>query len=151
MQVPHGAAPTITGEMLKPKDIDFVERRSAAKDAKLALLERAKARLNSPEAEQARLERIALAEAREAREAQKKIEAEERAKAEAQRKAEEIVRRKQEEEARIAAEAARKAAEEAEKEAARQAQRDARKSDRTKLMKEQMAALEAAMRGGGKS
>ena len=60
---------------LKSKDADFVERRTAAKDAKAALLEEVKARQADPAAEQRRAEHAAIVAAREEREAAKRAEA----------------------------------------------------------------------------
>ena len=70
---------------LKTKDADFVERRTAAKDAKAALLEKMKARKNDPAAEARRAERAAIVAARDEREAAKREEAERIAREDAER------------------------------------------------------------------
>ena len=103
---------------LKNKDADFVERRTAAKDAKAALLEKMKAKQNDPAVEARRAERAAIVAARNEREAAKRAEAERLAREEAER---------------LEAEKAAKAAEDnklinrmVEDEAARKAARDER-------------------------
>ena len=72
---------------LKTKDADFVERRTAAKDAKAALLEKVKARQNDPATEARRAEHAAVVVAREEREAAKREEAEKVARETAEREA----------------------------------------------------------------
>ncbi|HEY9057995.1 MAG TPA: DUF6481 family protein, partial [Aurantimonas sp.] len=65
--------------VLKPKGADFVERRTAAQEAKAALLEKMKAKQNDPAAEARRAERAAIVAAREERQAKKRAEAEAKA------------------------------------------------------------------------
>lgn len=118
---------------MKHKDNEFAERRSAAKDAKSALLEKAKAKQDDPATEARRAERAAIVAARVERQAVKRADEE-------RRKLEEEDRRKREEAERMAALEIQKAAEEEarlaeskklvarvlEDEAARKAARDAR-------------------------
>lgn len=111
---------------MKRKEAEFVERRSAANDAKAALLEKARARKNDPEAVSRREEHAALAAAREEREEAKRLAAEQKRREDAEREAALAAERQ------AAEEAAKKAASEdlvarlLQDEAARKAQRDSR-------------------------
>ncbi len=111
---------------MKSKEPEFVERRNAARDAKAALLAKAKARANDPAVEARRAERAAIAEAREKRQEAKRQESER-----LKREAHELQMRQEAE--RLAAEEAAKTARSndlvaklVEDEAARKAMRDAR-------------------------
>ncbi|KQT54488.1 hypothetical protein ASG43_02520 [Aureimonas sp. Leaf454] len=118
--------------MSTPKDNDFAERRKTAIEARKALLEKFKAKPdeNDPAVQAKIAERKAIAEAREARAEQKRIEAAEKAE-------QERLRQEQLEQDRLAEEARKKAeadahitrllADEAERKAARDARYAARK------------------------
>lgn len=104
------------------KEKDFNERRNAAADAKKALLERYKAKVQDPSLAERQAERVAAAKERELRQAQRKAEKE----AEAKRSAEEKAAREAAEAAERIAQAEKAEADQAALLAAQKAARDAR-------------------------